>query len=107
MAPQTSPGHFNILYFASATTHTRKTSECFPAPLPLSQLFNILEEKYPGMKTKVLRSCAVTVNLEYVDIEDDKGELEENEGEEGRERTKGLMIKGGDEVGIIPPVSSG
>jgi len=39
----------------------------------------------------VLDSCALTVNLEYVDLDD----LEEE------------MIKEGDEVAIIPPVSSG
>ena len=62
------------------------------------------------MKRKVLGSCAVTVNLEYVDIEEDgkeEGGNEEEEKEEGKKRKKGLVIKEGDEVGIIPPVSSG
>ena len=52
--------------------------------------FNELEKKYPGIKEKVLDSCAVTVNLEYVDLEENTA-----------------VIKDGDEVGIIPPVSSG
>ena len=108
MAPPPSPGHFTILYFASASTHTRKTSENLPAPLPLCQLFEKLEGKYPGMKRKVLGSCAVTVNLEYVDVEEDGEEDGGTEEEEkGREKRKGLVIKEGDEVGIIPPVSSG
>ncbi|MCJ1236823.1 hypothetical protein MMC14_004805 [Varicellaria rhodocarpa] len=108
MAPP--PGYFTILYFASASTHTRKTTEYLPAPLPLCQLFEKLEARYPGMKRKVLGSCAVTVNLEYVDIEEDgkeEGGNEEEEKEEGKKRKKGLVIKEGDEVGIIPPVSSG
>jgi molybdopterin converting factor small subunit len=87
------PGQFTLLYFASASSFTSKTSESLPAPLPISKLFDILEEKYSGMKAKILESCLVTVNLEYVDLPDD--------GEEG------TIIKEGDEVAIIPPVSSG
>ena len=47
------------------------------------------------MKDKVLSSCAVTVNLTYIDID----------GEDAPDA--GLVIKEGDEVAIIPPVSSG
>lgn len=85
------PGHFNILYFASAASFTRKPSENFPAPVPIKELFDFLEGKYPGIKKSVLSCCALTVNLEYVDVED----------------AAGMVIKEGDEVGIIPPVSSG
>lgn len=87
-APQ---GHFNLLYFASAASYTKKSSEYFAAPLSATQLFSQLESKYPGIKARVLDSSALTVNLEYVDI-----------GESG-----GSMIESGDEVAIIPPVSSG
>ena len=90
-ATKLSPSHFSILYFASASSFTKKSSENFPAPLPVKELFGLLEGKYPGMEKSVLRSCAITVNLEYVDVEED-GEM---------------VIKAGDEVGIIPPVSSG
>jgi molybdopterin converting factor small subunit len=89
------PGHFTLLYFASAGSYTTKDSEYLPAPLPVSKLFETLEEKYSGMKAKVLESCLVTVNLEYVDVpEDSKDE-------------SGPIIQEGDEVAIIPPVSSG
>ena len=88
--------HFRILYFASATSFTRKSSDTFSAPMPLTELFGALETRYPGITKAVLNSCAVTVNLEYVDIE------EENSGEKG-----GVVIQVGDEVAIIPPVSSG
>jgi molybdopterin converting factor small subunit len=81
---------FKLLYFAAASSFTKKQSEELPAPLRISDLFAELDKKYPGIRDKVLESCAVTVNLEYVD-------LEEND----------TVIKGGDEVGIIPPVSSG
>lgn len=86
-------GHFNILYFASASSYTSKPSEALPAPLPLSKLFAELNARYPGIKTKILDSCLVTVNLEYLDVP--------AEGEEG------AVILEGDEVAIIPPVSSG
>jgi len=90
------PGHFTILYFASASEYTSKDSETFPAPLPLSKLFDELEGRYSGIKTKLLESCLVTVNLEYVDVPVD-AVAARNE----------TTIKEGDEVAIIPPVSSG
>jgi len=89
------PGHFTILYFGPAENHTSKASEYLPAPLPISKLFSILEDKYGGIHAKLLQSCLVTVNLEYVDIPED--ETDES----------GTVIKEGDEVAIIPPVSSG
>jgi molybdopterin converting factor small subunit len=89
------PGHFLLLYFASAASYTAKDFETFDAPLPLSSLFDHLEKQYTGIKQKVLDSCLVTINLEYVDIPNsEKGDSE-------------LVIKAGDEVAIIPPVSSG
>ncbi len=92
--PKPPKGHFNILYFATASSFTRKEHEALPAPLPLSQLFHVLEEKYPGMIEKVLKSCLVTVNLDYADIP--KGADDEDK-----------TIEEGDEVAIVPPVSSG
>jgi len=67
--------------------------------LEVSKLFDVLEEKYPGMRNKVLSSCAVTINLEYVDMEHDGAP------DEAVEPIK--VIQNGDEVAIIPPVSSG
>lgn len=87
---EASASSFKILYFAAATSYTKREAEALPAPMKLSDLFSALEKRYPGIREKVLNSCAVTVNLEYVDLE---------------EQT--LVIKEGDEVGIIPPVSSG
>ena len=98
MSTKSPAGCFTLLYFASASTFTRKTSEYIPAPLSASKLFEILEERYPGFYKKVLSSCAVTINLEYVDVErdpeDDTLEVDQ-------------IIQEGDEVAIIPPVSSG
>ena len=93
MAPGKAPaGHFSILYFAAASTFTGKASEHLPAPVRARDLFAMLEERYSGIGDKVLSSCAVTVNLEYVDV-----------GEEDADQ----QIGEGDEAAIIPPVSSG
>ena len=93
MTPGKAPaGHFSILYFAAASTFTGKTSEHLPTPVQAGRLFNLLEDKYPGIRDKVLSSCALTVNLEYVDV-----------AEEDADR----QIGEGDEVAVIPPVSSG
>ena len=94
MTPQDSPALFTILYFATAYSYTQKTSERLPAPMPASCLFDELEKKYPGIKQRVLGSCAVTINLDYVDMDFVSG-------------TETTMIQEGDEVAIIPPVSSG
>jgi molybdopterin converting factor small subunit len=96
MAPAKAPaGHFAILYFAAASTFTGKTSEHLPAPVRARELFAMLEERYPGIKDRVLSSCAMTVNLGYVDVDEDGAEDADKE------------IGEGDEVAIIPPVSSG
>ena len=92
--PRPPKGHFNVLYFASASSYTHKPFESLPAPLPLKKLFGLLEEKHEGIKAKILESCLVTINLEYVDIP-----------AEGDDSSK--TIEEGDEVAIIPPVSSG
>lgn len=86
-----------MLYFASANTFTGKESEPLPAPLPLKKLFATLEERYTGIRAKVLESCLVTINLNYVDVPEDNNE-------DGADEP---VIKEGDEVAIIPPVSSG
>jgi molybdopterin converting factor small subunit len=88
-------GHYTILYFASASSYTSKDYEYLPAPLPLSKLFETLEERYSGIEAKVLESCLVTINLEYIDICEAAGDGNE------------VVIKEGDEVAVIPPVSSG
>lgn len=96
MPEKPPPNHFRLLYFASAASFARKSSDTFPAPLPLADLFGVLEKRYPGMTEAVLNSCAVTVNLEYVDVEEDGGK-----------EKAGVVINAEDEVAIIPPVSSG
>jgi len=83
-----------VLFFASAGSFTSKQQQAFPAPMSIKKLFDALEESYSGIKERILESCLVTVNLEYVDIP-------------GPDDGDGLEIRAGDEVAIIPPVSSG
>ena len=82
-----------MLYFAAAKSYTRKQSDFFEAPMAINKLYDHLEKLYPGIKMKVLDSCALTVNEEYVD----SNASDSNMG----------ALSEGDEVAIIPPVSSG
>ncbi|KLJ07043.1 hypothetical protein EMPG_17463 [Blastomyces silverae] len=113
-----SPLTFQIHYFSTASTYTKKQTESLPAPLPLPKLFDLLEARYPGIKEKVLVSCAVSVGLEYVDVDGDgdgdvdgavtKADAGEGGGGDGEQRDMEVWIIGpGEEVAIIPPVSSG
>lgn len=89
---QKSPSEtFTIHYFATASQYTTKNTERLPAPLPLSLLYSSLEERYPGIIDKVLTSCGISLEGEYVDVEEDSNRV----------------IQAGEEVAIIPPVSSG
>ena len=97
--PKAPAGHFALLYFAAATSYTQRQHEFIHAQLLVNQLFGLLEKQYPGITQKVLESCAVTVNVEYIDMEE--------EAEKAAKGGEGLVIREGDEVGIIPPVSSG
>lgn len=92
-APKPPPGHFNVLYFAGASSFTGKDHEAFPTTVPLKNLFAELESRYPGIKEQILDSCLVTVNLDYVDLLG--------------EGSSDTVLQEADEVAIIPPVSSG
>ncbi|EXJ83639.1 hypothetical protein A1O1_07263 [Capronia coronata CBS 617.96] len=96
---------FTLLLFASASTYTGAETLTLPAPSSLRQIFTTLERMYPGFVDKVLKSAAVTVNLEYLDIELDG--LDPASTDPGSTTGLDMLIKPGDEVGIIPPVSSG
>ncbi|KAI1852350.1 hypothetical protein JX266_002528 [Neoarthrinium moseri] len=93
MTPKPPKGQFTVLYFASAGSYTAREHDYFTAPLPISKLFGTLEEKHSGIQAKILDSCLVTVNLEYVDIPEKDDDPEQ------------VVIKEGDEVAIIPPVN--
>lgn len=95
-APKAPAGHFTVLYFATSSSYTKKAYDFFPGPLLLSQIPDLLEMHYPGIKEKILGSCAWNVNIDYVDVEEEAAKGEE-----------GLRLQSGDELAIIPPVSAG
>ena len=99
MPTQTPPGHFRILYFASAASFTHKELDTFAAPVTAGNIFGLLERLYPGMTQAVLSTCAITINLEYIDIDNSDSGVDGSDSK--------TMIREGDEVAIIPPVSSG
>lgn len=88
---QSQTGTFTIHYFATASQYTTKNTERLPAPLQLSELYPLLEGRYPGIREKVLISCGLSLEGTYVDVEEDAT----------------TVIQAGDEVAVIPPVSSG
>lgn len=67
-----------------------------PAPVLASSLYDLLDEKYPGFKAKVLSGCLLNVDDEYVDVE-----------EEAVKGSGGMQILAGSTVVIVPPVSAG
>lgn len=83
---------FTVLYFATAAAYTKRDSETFEGPCSIAQFLTLLEKRYPGITASVLDSCALSVDLQYVDKDNDDGDQ---------------AIKDGSEVAIIPPVSSG
>lgn len=93
---KTPAGHFTVLYFAAASSITQRSQDHLPAPMTVGELFDRLDTTYPGIKERVLAHSAVTINLDYVDVD-----------EAGSDRGLQTKIRDGDEVAIIPPVSSG
>jgi molybdopterin converting factor small subunit len=89
-------GHFTVLYFATAASYTGRQHDFFKAPVRFDKLFDALEERHAKIVERLLPSCAVTLNLDYIDIGDENGECSSD-----------VEIQAGDEVAIIPPVSSG
>ncbi|KEF56986.1 uncharacterized protein A1O9_07176 [Exophiala aquamarina CBS 119918] len=112
---------FTLLLFATAASYTDTESLSLPGPTTLGDVFQTLETRFPGFLRKILAGAAVTLNLEYVDVGFPQGEADsESELESQAEAMAwpwaewkstlegwGTAVKIGDEVGVIPPVSSG
>ncbi|EJU04863.1 MoaD/ThiS [Dacryopinax primogenitus] len=92
-----SPRAITVLYFASARTTIDISYERIPLPeagLPLKELPKLLEERHAGKGLgKVLERCRWSVNDEMVE------HIGEGEDE--------VVLRGGEEVAVIPPVSGG
>jgi molybdopterin synthase sulfur carrier subunit len=84
-----------VMYFAAAQTATKKFAdlvslEAHPGGLPLSQLGPILVSMYPGTNLEdVLKSSQWSVDAEMVD------DVEK------------VILRGGEEVVVVCPVSGG
>lgn len=107
-------GTFTLLLFAAASTYADGLELLtLPAPTTPARLFETLEQRFPGIKKRVLSSAALTVNLEYVEMEVDRegnvlrAVMEEGQGEGGSKGDGEVVIRVGDEVAVVPPVSSG
>ncbi len=77
-----------ILYFASVAERLGMREEVHPLPVSLSMegLKNVLSQKHPLLK-EAFKHCRIALNQEFV---------------EGNP-----VLREGDEVAIIPPVSGG
>ncbi|EKM78741.1 hypothetical protein AGABI1DRAFT_114344 [Agaricus bisporus var. burnettii JB137-S8] len=89
-----SSSTITILYFASASTATGKSTETLSIPstgLPLPSLPTLLHSLYPNNTTliKVLNSSQWSVDEEMIDD------------------PSSVILRGGEEVAVIPPVSGG
>ena len=83
-----------VLYFAAASTATRLTVEKVPLPsqepLPLTSLSELLVSRHVGKGLdKILATSQWSVDEEMVD------------------EPENIMLKGGEEVAVICPVSGG
>ncbi|KDR76322.1 hypothetical protein GALMADRAFT_226011 [Galerina marginata CBS 339.88] len=81
-----------VLYFAAASTTTGRTSEEVPIPegLKLCELTDLLVERHPNTNLKeIIDTSQWSVDLEMV------------------EDPEAIVLKGGEEVAIICPVSGG
>jgi molybdopterin converting factor small subunit len=96
MPTSTSPPTLQVLFFASAKDATRTSSLALPlpsssTPYTLSKLAKDIVERYPGKLVKILETCTWAVNEEMVPDEE----------------VEGHVLKGGDVVAVLPPVSGG
>lgn len=90
-----SSPEITVLYFAAASTATKLTSETIPLPhstepFKLSSLSALLVSRHPGTGLeKILDSSQWSVEAEMVDDPET------------------VVLKGGEEVAVICPVSGG
>ncbi|GJE96602.1 molybdopterin synthase sulfur carrier subunit [Phanerochaete sordida] len=88
-----STPEITVLYFAAASTATGLTVERVPLPpdgLPLPALTDVLVSRHPQTAlAKVLAGSQWSVDAEMVD------------------EPEGVVLKGGEEVAVICPVSGG
>lgn len=86
-------GRITVLYFAAATTALDRTSETFEVPddgLKLSDLAKLIVSRHPNSGIdRVLERSRWSVDAELADL------------------AGSVVLRGGEEVAVIPPVSGG
>lgn len=86
-------GQITVLYFAAATTALDCTSETFEVPdggLKLSDLAKLIVTRHPNSGIdRVLEQSRWSVDAELADL------------------VGSVVLRGGEEVAVIPPVSGG
>mmetsp|Transcript_13301 Transcript_13301/g.16568 ORF Transcript_13301/g.16568 Transcript_13301/m.16568 type:complete len:90 (-) Transcript_13301:1151-1420(-) len=87
--------NIKLLYFASArevrgVKEEEVSLSCLSSKEPKA-VFQYLEREHPDMKD-ILESAAIAINEEYVDLQDPDEQQ---------------ILKPGDKVAIIPPISGG
>ena len=86
-------GKITVLYFAAATTALGLTSETFVLPdngLKLSDFAKLITSRHPNTGIdRVLEQSRWSVDAELIDLPDS------------------VVLRGGEEVAVIPPVSGG
>ena len=91
--PHTKMAKITVLYFAAATTALGFTSETFVLPdggLKLSDLAKLITSRHPKTGIgRVLEQSRWSVDAEMIDLPDS------------------VVLRGGEEVAVIPPVSGG
>ncbi|KAJ3331120.1 hypothetical protein HDU76_004029 [Blyttiomyces sp. JEL0837] len=99
----------HILYFAAARdattgniTSEEITLSTSTKSISLQSLLQILTTNHPSLKL-VLETAMVAINMEYVDC----GALWKQNNADSSGAWDGTLVKAGDEVAIIPPVSGG
>ena len=92
-SPSPPPPTITVLYFAGASTATGRTTESVPLPsaqFPLSEIGALLAARHPHTKLgAVLAQSSWAVNEEMVDD------------------PRAVVLRGGEEVAVICPVSGG
>lgn len=97
MHPTTGSPKITLLYFAAASTATGLTQETIalpptPTPFPLTSLSELLVARYPNIGLdKILEGSQWSIDAEMIDPE----------------QLADVVLKGGEEVAVICPVSGG
>ncbi|CAH2445760.1 Hypothetical protein PP7435_CHR1-0050 [Komagataella phaffii CBS 7435] len=91
----------HVEYFGPATDVTHKRDDLITMesyPVSLNKVWSWINEKYgTEFGDYIITACNIALNTEYIDFDKEKPTLAFDQ----------VQVKDGDEVVILPPVSSG